>query len=81
MYILRKSKKVNFLDYHEFSRCNEVITINSWVRKLAHSKYMIIEVAAQGSIAIRDERVLCWMWGALLHAVQDINSQDQKECP
>lgn len=75
---------MNFLGYHEFSRRDEVLTINSWIRNLAHSKYVISEVAAKRSGASRamwDERAFYSMEGVLLYTVQDIYSQDQKECP
>lgn len=76
---------MNFLGYHESSRRHEVLTINSWIRNLAHSKYVISEVAAKGrgaSRAMWDERAFYWMGGGvLLYTVQDIYSQDQKQCP
>lgn len=82
MYIFKKSKKVNFLGYHEPSRCDEVLTINSRIRNLAHSKYMISDVAAKGSCASRAmwyERVFCWMGGrAALHSVGYIQSGPER---
>lgn len=57
---------MNFLGYLESSRRHEVLTINSWIRNLAHSKYVISEVAAKGrgaSRAMWDERAFYWMGG------------------
>lgn len=73
---------MNFLGYHEFSRRDEVLTINSWIRNLAHSKYVISEVAAKGrgaSRAMWDERAFYSMeGGAALHSAGYIQSGPER---
>lgn len=73
---------MNFLGYLESSRRHEVLTINSWIRNLAHSKCVISEVAAKGrgaSRAMWDERAFYWMGGgAAVHSAGYIQSGPER---